>query len=991
VDIALLGPLEVRVGQGTVLLNAPKERAVLEALALRAGSPVGAESLCTALWGDGAPSSASKVLQTYVSHLRRLLPPGCIVTSSGNYTLQVGLGSVDAARFGHAVHQAAEQRTAGELRAAALALREGLGLWRGRPCPELTEHSWASAEVVRLEELRRGAVEELADVRLGLGEHAGVVAGLEAAVAEEPLRERRWAQLILALYRSGRQADALRAFARLRKSLAEELGIDPSPELVALEQSVLDQSPELEYRPLPDGAPGAGRGPKRGLGALPRPANSFVGRDSEVAEVSKLVAERRLVTLAGAGGCGKTRLASEVAAAVASRLGGGAHFVALAPVTDPGLVPLAMAEALGVRPQSERALAQVMAEVVGHRETLVVVDNCEHVVGAVGELVEDLLQGAPGLRVLATSRDPLRIAGETVWRVPSLEVPEPGSTPADSRGCAAVELFVDRALAARPGLRLDEGAISAVAELTRRLDGMPLAIELAAARVAVLDLGSILERLGDRFAILAGGSRTAPARHQTLRAAVAWSYDLLSAREKDLFCRLAVFPGSFSLEAALALAGPEGSAEDLFGLVSKSMVAMAGPEGGPARYSLHETLRQFGYEQLDEAAGEQARAEHARYYLSLVHSAGAEPFGPVLGPWLKGVELEFHNLRAVFSHLVARPGGRHDLLGALVVLRRYWFHHNRRREGSWLLERAVAGPATDDDPVLRAKVLTTAASVASVLDADASTRYARAGGELAAHVGDKATAALAAAAAASVDGLAGRYNEAEGERALCLAREVGDPVLVCEGLIALALSFNFADPHARSRSQAVFEELLATAEGGGDAGYSIVAHSNLCLFGFFDGDPQAARPHVLLQIKLGEELGLGSSSADHRLGALLHFEGDYYGSLALQMKAFERARRQDGPLEMADAASAAAESVTALGSDDGAAARLFGFAGRELGTAGFGHRYRGNKWVDAAMGALRDRLGSLFPALVAEGAAMAREEVAELLTTLGQSAPAPGP
>jgi predicted ATPase/DNA-binding SARP family transcriptional activator len=987
-QVALLGPLQVTSDRGPVVLGAPRERAVLEMLALRAGRPVPVDSLYEGLWGQDAPPSAAKALQTYVSHLRRALPPNYIVTTSGGYSLQVGPGSVDAACFERAVADAAQWQAEADLRSAVSVLKQGLALWRSRPCPDLKEHSWATAELERFEELRRSAEEDLADFRLGMGEHLHLVADLEAAVAAEPLRERRLAQLILAYYRSGRQADALRAFARLRSTLAEELGISPSAELVALEQKVLLQSPELDQRPLGTDVPGDG-GTVVQTGELPRPASSFVGRAGEVAEVAKLLSERRLVTLAGAGGCGKTRLASEVAVAVTGSLAGGAHFVALAPVADPELVPLAVAEALGVRPHSERPLPQVTAEVVGHRATLVVVDNCEHLVGAVAELVEDLLQGAPGLRVLATSREPLRCAGETVWRVPSLEVPEPGSGPAESRACAAVELFVDRALAAKPGLRLDEGAVAAVAELTRRLDGMPLAIELAASRVAVLDLGSILEHLSDRFAILAGGSRTAPARHQTLRAAVAWSYDLLSTREKDLFCKLSVFPGSFSLEAALSVGGAQGTAEDLFGLVSKSMVAIVGPEGGPVRYGLHETLRQFGDEQFDEASAETARAEHARYYLSLVHSAGPEPFGPVLAPWLKNVELELGNLRAVFSYLAARPGRHEDLLRALVALRRYWTLHHRR-EGLELLEQAVAELSPADDRVLRAKALVTAASAALSIDADACARFAQAGGELATQVGDKATAALAATAAVAVDGTAGRHNEAEGERALRLAREVGDPVLLCEGLRALALSFNLADPHARTRCEAAWEELLATAEENGDVGFSCAAHGNLCLFGFLDGDPQAARPHVELHAKLGEEIGLPSSWADYRRGYLLHIEGDYCGSLVLQASAFEGARRQDDACRMGDVATVAAESVMALGNHDEAAARLYGFAGRELGIAGFGDRNQGDILVDAAMGALKARLGPLFPALLAEGAVMTREEVAELLTTLGKTAPALG-
>ncbi len=959
------------------MLGAPKERAVLEMLALRAGRPVPAEALCEGLWGEMGPPSAAKALQTYVSHLRRLFPPGCLLTTSGGYVLALSPRSVDAARFEEAVHQAGQRQEAGDLVSAMALLQEALRLWRGRACPELTEHTWATAEVARLEELRREAQEELAELRLATGEHARLVGELEAAVAAEPLRERRWAQLMLAYYRCGRQADALRAFARLRSTLAEELGISPSAELVALEQKVLLQSAEL--RPLRShvgGAPGAQ------AGGLPRPASSFIGRAGEVAEVAKLLGESRLVTLAGAGGCGKTRLAQEVAAAMADSLAGGAHFVSLAPLTEPGLVPMAVAEALGVQPQSGRAPAQVVTEVIGHRETLAVVDNCEHLVGTVAELVEGLLSGAPGLRVLATSREPLRIAGETVWRVPSLEVPGPGASAAESRGCAAVELFVDRALSARPGLRLDDGATATIAEIARRLDGLPLAIELAAARVAVLDLAGILEGLSDRFALLAGGSRTAPARQQTLRAAVAWSYDLLSAREKELFGRLTVFPASFSLEAAQAVAGSgrQEATEDLFALVSKSMVATVGPEGRPVRYSLHETLRQFGAGQLDEPTAEQARAGHARHYLALVGLGRPEPFGAELAPWLKRVELELDNLRAVFSYLAARSERHAELLGALVALRRYWFIYNHHREGFELLEQALAATSPGEDPVLRARALVTSAHIAAHFDAETSARYAKAGGELAETVGDKATACLAAVVVAIVNGIAGQRNEAEGERALRLARDVGDPLLVCEGLFALALSTPFAGPDA-TRCREAFEELLATAEENGDLGFSFAAHGNMCLFGFSEGDAKAARPHVEREMELESELGLQSHWAESRFGELLYFEGDYRRALVLHRKAFEQARRQDLPWSMADAAVDAATCLIALGSDDIAAARLSGFAQHELQRAGFGDRVP----MDANLEALGARLATRLADVLAEGAAMTREEIGELLTTLEEA------
>ncbi len=449
--VAVLGPLEVRLADGPVALGGPKERAVLEMLALRAGQPVPTESLWSGLWGDSAPPSAAKVLQGHISHLRHVLPPGAIATEGSGYVLQLDRAAVDASGFEERLQEAGRQQGAGNLTEAA-GPSAGLSLWRGQPCPDLTEHSWATAAVARLEELRRQAEDDLAEVRLALGEHNRLVGDLEAAVASEPVRERRWAQLMLALYRAGRQADALRAYARLRTALAEELGIGPSAELVALERSVLEQSSDLDYRPflgLLPASPSTAQGALRGT--VPVPADAFVGRAGELAEVADLVAKRRLVMLAGPAGCGKTRLAIEVATMLFNSFAGGAHFAALAPVGDPTLVPGAVADALGVRPESARPLTQVISEFVGHLETLVVVDNCEHVVEAAAVLVDELLQGAPGLRVLATSRDPLRIAGEAVWRVAPLDLPPPGAGAETARRSSAVELFVDRALAARPG------------------------------------------------------------------------------------------------------------------------------------------------------------------------------------------------------------------------------------------------------------------------------------------------------------------------------------------------------------------------------------------------------------------------------------------------------------------------------------------------------------------------------------------------------------
>ena len=524
-------------------------------------------------------------------------------------------------------------------------------------------------------------------------------------------------------------------------------------------------------------------------------------------------------------------------------------------------------------------------------------------------------------------------------------------------------------------------AIATIAEITRRLDGLPLAIELAAARVAVLDLGSILARLADRFAFLTGGSRTAPARQQTLRAAVAWSYDLLTAREQRLFCRLSVFSGGFSLDAALALAGPapEEAPEDLFSLVSKSMVATVGDGSGPTRYYLHESLRQFGAAQLGESGTAQALDAHADYYLALVRSAGREPFGRAMTPWLKSVELELHNVRAVFSYLLSRPERRDDLLGALVTMRRYWDIYDRGREGFDLLERSLAGAGPSDDPVLRAKALVAAADVASHLDASVSARYAKAGGELALDLGDRGTAALAAALIASVNGLAGRYNEAEGERALRLARQVAEPWLVCEGLIALGLSVDVRSRPGVERARAPWRSCWPRPKRAGTSTSSTPRTTTCARTVSFTTTPEPfvhmSRGWRYWQMSLGcqecgRTYGVASSStpkvttlarsrrtaaSSSRLGA-----GTFLAAWLTQQRVLLPVFLRSGKTRRPSPACTASQPNSWGQQASGSATRVTG------GLTG--------TWMCCAA-----RLGDRLAYLLAEGAAMTREEVTEML------------
>ncbi len=1009
VHLALLGPLEVHTDEGLVSLGAPKERAVLEMLALRSGRPVPTESLLAGLWDQGEPRTAPKVLQTYVSHLRRALPPDCVVTTSSGYMLQLEPEALDARCFELAVAAAARLREAGNPRRAAEMLREALALWRGRPCPELVEHSWATAEVARLEELRRVAQEDLADARLAVGDHTRLVGELEAAVEEEPLRERRWGQLILALYRAGRQADALRAFARLRSTLAVDLGVEPSPELVALEQSVLLHSPRLNYNPLPTMEPGATR-PSLGrrAGAMPAWLTSFVGRDEEVAQVGRLVSERRLVTLAGSGGCGKTRLASEVATKMVGHFPGGTYFAALAPVTDNDLVGVAVAAALGVRPQSERSLVDVVAEVIGRRQTLAVIDNCEHVVNAVAQLVEELLAGAPGLRVLVTSRDPLRVGAETVWRVPGLAVPRPGAGAIEFRGNVAVGLFVDRARSAKPSLRLNDDALVTIADITRRLDGMPLAIELAAARVGVLDLTSILGGLNDRFSLLTGGSRTAPPRQQTLRAAVGWSYNLLNDNEKDLFCRLSVFPGSFSLEAALAVAGQDapGTKDDFFGLVSKSMLTVVSPDGAPTRYGLLETLRQFGAAQLDEQTTEQALAHHARFYLGLVHALGPEPRGPQLSAWMRGVDLEFDNVRSTLSYLENRPQRRAEFFGSLIALRRYWIvNYLNRREGLRLLERALGDPGLAEDARLAAWVFATASSVAFMFDTKVSARYAATSADLAFRSGDANTAALASATLAQVRSATGQGNEAEAEQALKMAREVKDPLRIYEALLGiLGTTQSGLQSPVRRRSQqspwwssatlargrTIWEEILEIGQEMADPNICLHALLNLAPISYVEGDREQQRAYLERYLILVEELGLEPPLKYIRLAEMALADGQLLAALEALEKGMDLACRGDQPVRIGEVSVLAASCALTLGSGE-AAARLYGFGQHELAMAGFANPLAQVYEFEHDSDVLASRLGEGFAVTLREGAAMTREEAAQLLSGLRDSVPSPMP
>ncbi|MEU1848808.1 BTAD domain-containing putative transcriptional regulator [Streptomyces sp. NPDC019990] len=692
----ILGTTQALRTDGTaVAVGGARLRALLTVLALRAGRTVSAGMLVDEVWGGEPPADGPGALQALVGRLRRTLGAAAVASGDGGYRLTAAPDDVDLHRFERLAGEGVRALTDGDPAKAAMVLDDALALWHG---PALADLPDRAAEAVRWDTRRLDVLRARHSAALALGQAEQSLPELTALCDSHPLDEPLQALRLRALRDAGRTAEALEAYADVRRLLADRLGTDPGPELRSLHAELL--------------RPGDTAGPARGSGAPPlgnlrARLTSFIGREADIETIRGDLTTARLVTLLGPGGAGKTRLSQEAADSVRDNMAGGVWLAELAPVDDPAAVPEAVLTAVGAR---ETVLYGAGAEgiraAVADRlddpverlaehfsrprpRMLLILDNCEHVADAAARLAEELLGRCPGLTVLATSREPLGVPGELLRPVEPL--PEP----------VALRLFADRGAAARPGFRIEDDP-EACAEICRRLDGLPLAIELAAARLRMLTPRQIADRLDDRFRLLTSGSRTVLPRQQTLRAVVDWSWDLLDEDERDVLRRLSVFAGGCDLPAAEAVCGPV-ALEALGSLVDRSLV-VAGPSGdGGMRYRLLETVAEYAGERLDEAGrrGDAERA-HLTYYRELARTTAPSLRGPDQLTAVRRLELEYENLRTGLRRAVAARDEQ-EALCLVLSLAWYWQMRDLRIEArNWCREVMSLGPDPFAEPVRRA-------------------------------------------------------------------------------------------------------------------------------------------------------------------------------------------------------------------------------------------------------------------------------------------------
>jgi predicted ATPase/DNA-binding SARP family transcriptional activator len=726
----LLGPMEILVAGSALPLPSSAECALLAQLLLSSGRTIPASMLIDRLWAESTlPVDPTNALQIRVSKLRRSLKangtPDLVTREGVGYRANVDPEAVDAIDFADRIRLARAATAAASgpdvgpdvLEGNLAAYDAALELWRGEPLSDFNTEQWAVSEAARLNALRITALTERAQTALALGRHQEVVPDLEPVVGGDPTLEALAGLLMVALYRSGRQADALEVFARTRQTLDEELGLEPSVTLRSLQERVLRQDESLgaqaemavpvrvpapaalrrPMEPAPDGMTGPRGGAVQGAPTnLPTVVRPLIGRDELLESLKGLLPGVRLLSLIGPGGAGKTSLALTLAVHALPDFPDGVFGVRLASVDTAEQVPVAVADALGMPMDGAAAEGDIRQRIysyLANRRLLLLLDNCEHVVDAAAGLADDFLARCAEVTILATSREALAVPDEIQVNVGPLDAPPEDASADQVLAYSAAQLFVERSRAARPGTRFDESDLVAIGRVTRALDGIPLAVELAAARTNTMSPVEISDRLDHRFTLLTSGSRTAEARQQTLRATVDWSYDLLRRDEQRLFNRLSVFQGGWTMAAAEAVledaGAPEGFVLDAVArLVDRSMVIV--DPGTPTRYRMLETLRQYAAEQLlDTGEAASVAARHARHFHDLVVAAELDLRGPGQRDALQRLRREQPNVRAALNWLCGPDGNVDQALEMAGSLGLFW-HLGRHLEGREVLRRLLA-------------------------------------------------------------------------------------------------------------------------------------------------------------------------------------------------------------------------------------------------------------------------------------------------------------
>lgn len=1012
--VAVLGALEVWRDERLVPVAGARVRALLVRLALEAGRDVGREALIDAIWEESPPADAGHALQALVSRLRRGLGSDAVVSGAAGYRLAAEPGDVDALAFEVAARDGSAALRAGDAAGAATILGDALATWRGPVLGELAaDRRFAARAADRLEGLRLSATVDRIEADLALGAAADLVGELDDLTAARPLDERLAAQRMRALAAAGRAADALDGYERIRTRLDDELGTLPSAELRAAHLAVVDGS---AAGPTAVGATGAGAtssvddgpgttagsGAATAAGALPDVApgpapprtnlrhalTSFVGREAEVDRLDGLLARHRLLTLIGPGGAGKTRLADEVAGRQGPRARDGIWMVELATITDPGDIGAGVLGALGLReasllrqsspgatapaaPPDTDPVAHLL-DVLAERETVLVLDNCEHLVQAAAVLADELLAHCPRLRIIATSREPLGIPGERLEQVPPLGLPPADADAATALDHPAVRLFADRAADASPGFVVDAATVGGVVEICRRLDGLPLAIELAAARLRSLPVGQIAARLDDRFRLLTGGSRAALPRQQTLRAVVDWSWDLLSEDERLLARRIAVFPAGVTPQSAAAVCAEDGLDADavldlLAALVDRSLLVLV--DRAAPRYRMLETIREYGTERLvaeDELAA--TRTAHARFFAGLAAEADPHLRGPDQLTWFRGLLAERDNLQAALRWLV-EDGDARTALSLALSLAWFWVLSGSPNDASAAVRLAHAVPG-DADPLDRLIAENLALFGEDAMTEDLGTDLAALLDELEGY--DLAPRPVVVAAAPVLAWFSG--NPARAQPLFARALGSDDPwVRATVPLVLAQIAENEGDVEGIRRH---LDEALAAFRAIGERWGLTATLSSVASLRMLEDDLDGAAVALEETRALFQELGAESDNARLLLdiAGVRWRQGDLEGALDYALRA--RDATDVGGIEAAFAAAFLARITRLLGREDEARELIAAaLATTERVAPGRPERGHINAAVrasavliavdDGELGAARTHLDLAYPAAVA--------------------------